>query len=81
MSGGGVKRAHGGFAFRQLEPGGWKGQVGVRIDEARHDHPAGGVDFDRVARFSQVFHAPAGSDLGQNAVANQNRAIGMTRSL
>ena len=45
-------------------------QVRVAVDEARHHHPPGGVDLQRVSRFGQIFDPPGGSHLPHYAVAH-----------
>jgi hypothetical protein len=50
--------------------------MGVAIDEARHHHFSGGVDFHSLARFRQILNAACGADLAQDAVADQQCAIG-----
>ena len=49
--------------------------MGVAIDESRHDDPASGVDFDGVARLSEVLDTAGRADLDQKAVAHEDGAI------
>ena len=53
-----------------------KGQVGVAVDESRHDHFADRVDLDRAPGGGQVFDPAGGSDLLEDSALDQNRAIG-----
>lgn len=50
-------------------------KVRVAIDEARHDHSAGRIDFVGLARQREIFHSPAGADFSDHAVDDQNRAV------
>jgi hypothetical protein len=47
----------------------------VAVDEARHHHAPGGVDFHGIARGRQILDAAGGPHLFDDAIANQQRAI------
>ena len=51
-------------------------QVRMAVDEAGHYHAAGGVDFEGPAGGREILDAAAGSDFFDDAVAQQQRAIG-----
>ncbi len=50
--------------------------MGVAIDKAGHDDAAGGIDFDGKPGFGEIFDAARGSNFNEEAIANENRAIG-----
>ena len=45
--------------------------MSVAVDEPGHNHAAGGVDFHGSARLRQILDAASGSNLLQNAVADE----------
>ena len=47
----------------------------MAVDEARHHHAPGGVDFHGIARARQILDAAGGPHLFHDAIANQQRAI------
>jgi hypothetical protein len=46
----------------------------VAVDEARHHHAPGGVDFQGIARTRQILDAAGGPHFLDDAIANQQRA-------
>jgi hypothetical protein len=50
--------------------------MGVRVDESRHHHFAGGVDVRGGASLRQILQAPRGADLVDDPVFQQQRAVG-----
>jgi hypothetical protein len=47
----------------------------VAVDEARHHHAPGGVDFHGVARGRQILDAAGGPYFFHDAIADQQRAV------
>ena len=50
--------------------------MSMAVDEARHHHAAGSVDFDGIARRSQVFDAAGRPHFAQNPAGNKYGAVG-----
>ena len=61
--------------FRFAYARGRKGQVRMRINEARHHHPARGVDLDGIARLCQILQPPAGSHFRQDSILDEQGAV------
>jgi hypothetical protein len=49
--------------------------VGVSVDKAGHDHAPGGINDVGLAGECEVFQAAAGSDIVDDSVDNQDRAV------
>ncbi len=50
-------------------------QVSVAVDKAGHDYAAGGVDEGGLARECEILEPPAGSDIVDTPVDDQNGAV------
>ena len=75
LAGSGAQGVHGPLKVRRLNAGRREGQVGVRVDKARHDDAPGGVDLDGAARLGEILDAPAGPHFDQDSVANEDSPI------
>jgi len=51
------------------------GEVGVSVDKAGHDYASAGIDEVGLAGQREVFQSAAGSDIVDDSVDNQDRAV------
>jgi hypothetical protein len=75
LAGGGAQGTNRSLLILRTRSRGWKGEVGVAVDERGHDNAPGSVDLDRIARPGEILDAAGRPHFLDYAIAYEHGAV------